>query len=54
MENENIERGSASILIDLTDGNITVKHGTDDVILLEKKNVKSGSWNKIWEVLNNL
>lgn len=49
-----IEQGEASMLIKLEDGNIIVEHGTDKVILLEKNNVPAGSWDKIWETLNNL
>lgn len=48
------ERGQASIIVSLEDGNITVTHGTDNVVLLEKKNVAEGSWDKIWQLLNNL
>ena len=51
-----MEKGGASIIVELTDGNITVRHGTEgnNAILLEKKNVKEGAWDKIWETLNNL
>ena len=52
----NKEMGEASILIELVDGNIIVKHGTEDngIPLLVKKNVKIGSWDKIWKTLNSL
>jgi len=49
-----IERGMASMLVELVDGNITVKHGDDGTVLLEKKNVEDGSWDRIWELLRNL
>lgn len=48
------ETGQASIIIDLEDSNITVKHGEDNTVLLEKKNVEKGSWDKIWETLSNI
>jgi hypothetical protein len=44
------ERGSASILIDLTKGVIKVFHGTDKVLLFEKK-AKIGDWDKIWRAI---
>lgn len=52
------ERGEASILIELKDGNITVWHGTEDkehkTPLLEIPNAKAGSWDKIWKTLKSL
>jgi len=49
-----MEKGQASILIKLEDGNITVIHGTDNVVLLDIPNVEVGAWDKIWETLRNL
>lgn len=51
MEKEIKETGQASMFISLEDGNITVKHGTDKVILLHIENAEKGSWDKIWNVL---
>jgi hypothetical protein len=50
------EQGEASILVKLEDGNIIVEHGTEHhgTPLLVKNNVPVGSWDKIWETLNNL
>lgn len=49
------EKGAASILIDLSNGNITVYHGTEQgAILLSKKNVPEGTWNAIWEHLRSI
>jgi len=48
------ETGQASILIELKDSNIAVKHGDDKTVLLEKKNVEIGSWNRIWKTLKDL
>lgn len=50
------ERGEASIFVELKDGNITVRHGTEGhhATLLVKESVPSGSWGKIWDILNNL
>ncbi len=42
--------GSASILVDLTDRIITVKHGTDGNILFQRK-ARKGTWENIWKVL---
>jgi len=45
------EKGAASILIELVDGNIIVKHGTDGAVLLEILNAPTGAWDKIWQTL---
>lgn len=45
------EDGAASILIELEDGNITVKHGTDGSVLLIVENALVGSWDKLWDAL---
>lgn len=50
MDNET-ERGEASMIIELRDGNIIVKHGENGRILLVKRGVVEGSWSKIWETL---
>lgn len=46
------EKGSASILIDLTDSKIKVYHGTDKSLLYEKNAIK-GDWDKIWSSIKN-
>jgi hypothetical protein len=48
------ELGAASINVELINGNIIVKHGEDESVLLKIKNVKQGSWDKIWEVLYSI
>jgi hypothetical protein len=49
---EGIAAGSASMFIDLTQGKITVTHGTiDDAVLHEVDKVKEGSWKKLWEAI---
>lgn len=48
----NIERGAASIRIELADGNITVYHGTDGNILHEVKNAEEGSWKLLWQSIH--
>ena len=45
------ETGAASILITLKDGDITIHHGTDKVLLAEMWNVPEGTWKKLWEHL---
>ena len=46
-----VERGEASIKIDLTDGMITVYHGTDGDVLHQVKNARKGSWDKLWKAI---
>lgn len=46
------EKGSSSILIDLTDSKIKVFHGTDKVLLFEKDAIK-GDWDKIWKAIRD-
>ena len=51
----NIESGAAHLYITLSDGNIKVYHGDDrKTLLLEKNQVREGSWNKMWECLRGL
>ena len=47
------EPGAASLLIELADGNITVRHGTDKVVLFEAKDVVYGSWEELWSTIYN-
>lgn len=51
---QNTEQGSASILIELLDGNITVKHGTDGNILHQVEGAAIGSWDQIWAAIENI
>lgn len=52
---QKIETGAASVLIELSAGTVTVKHGADDTtILLQIKNAEQGSWNKIWNALSSI
>jgi hypothetical protein len=44
------EQGSASMNIDLTDGIITVRHGTTDAIL-HRGVAPKGTWSAIWELI---
>ena len=48
------EQGSASIIIELRNGNIVVKHGTDKATLKSIDNAVQGSWEKIWKTLNSI
>lgn len=54
LRDKGLDPGSASIRIDLHDGKIIVYHGQDGGVLKTIPEAKAGSWNKIWEVLNNL
>ena len=51
---EGLEAGAASIFIELSQGTITVKHGTDGTVLKRIDRAKDGSWNKIWDAINNV
>ena len=51
---EGLEAGAGSMFIELSNGTITVKHGTDGTILKQIDRAKDGSWNKIWDAINNI
>jgi len=51
---EGLEAGDASIFIELSQGTITVKHEKDGAILKQIDRAKDGSWNKIWDAINNV
>ena len=42
-----LDRGSASIFVELKDGIITVTHGTDQVVLFSEP-VLAGTWDAIY------
>ena len=44
------EKGNASLLISLSNGEISVFHGTDKTLLF-KRTAKLGDWNKIYNQL---
>ena len=46
-------RGSANMIVDLTDGRITVIHGTDNVVLAEWQ-AKVCDWDYIWQIIGIL
>lgn len=48
------ERGSASFFADLTNGVITITHGTDTTSVLAKWTAQAGDWDKIWQVIRAL
>ena len=48
-----IEKGAASMNIELKDGVITVRHGTDNEVLLTTV-ATQGSWGSIWEKLRSI
>ena len=50
--NNKLERGSASILVDLTDNTIRVYHGTDNV-LLHERTAYEGDWSKLFDTITN-
>lgn len=51
--NEPAEPGAASMLVDLSDGEITVTHGTANVVL-ERWVAKQGDWDRIWDTIAQL
>jgi hypothetical protein len=46
-----LEAGAASMRIELDNGTIKVYHGSDGDLLLSVSNVKAGTWNKLWKVM---
>jgi len=50
---QGIEAGAAGITVTLEDGTISVHHH-EGPLLLEIKNAKAGSWDKIWDTLRSL
>ena len=47
------ETGGADIRIELTNGNVTVLHGSSGEVLLNLQNVPTGTWDKLWDFLRN-
>ncbi len=47
------EPGSASIIVDLSDGEITVTHGTDHVVL-RRWTARPGDWERLWNTIEAL
>lgn len=52
-DDEHREPGAASILIELSDGMITVTHGTDDVVLKQWM-ANTGDWDALWATIDAL
>lgn len=48
-----IERGAASILIELKDGKICIKHGSEDSILFEPTTVTAGTWQRLFAAIKS-
>jgi len=49
-----IQPGAASLLIELSDGCITITHGTDKKVLKKIENAEIGSWSLIWKAIDNI
>lgn len=45
-----LEKGSASMFLELSAGVLTVKHGTDDALLFSGE-IALGTWDAIWDVI---
>ena len=54
MSTDNIESGAAGIVIELSEGRITVTHKDDGALLAHLDNAPSGTWTKIWNHLDFL
>ena len=48
------ENGAASILIELEEGEIVIKHGTDGDILRRPILVKEGTWHKLFLTIEGI
>jgi len=46
-------KGQASMFVELEDGKIRVKHGTDKTVLADWV-AKDGDWDILWQVINSL
>ena len=51
---DKIQKGAASIKLELLNGTLTVYHGTDKKTLLVITNVQNGAWDSIWNVINSI
>lgn len=51
MENNNLERGNASVLIELKDGILTVRHGEAQNFILFERDAPIGMWDYMWTAL---
>jgi hypothetical protein len=47
-----MERGAASIFVELSEGVVTVYHGTDHVVLHQVP-VSEGAWNEMFGAITN-
>lgn len=47
------ETGAASLLIDLSDGVITVTHGDDKIVLGIKAQTRLGDWSRLCDFLRD-
>lgn len=50
-----MERGAASILVELKEGKVYVYHGSDKALLAQSPEpVEVGTWDRLWEALEQL
>jgi hypothetical protein len=47
-DDKRIERGAASMFIELRDGDITINHGSDNTLLAHLDDAPEGTWGKLW------
>jgi len=52
--NQATEQGAASMIIELRDGDITVRHGQDGTLLALRRSVPPGVWHTLWSLLETL
>ena len=46
-----LEKGAASLVVSFVGGQLTVRHGTEDMVLLTRE-LYEGEWNRIWDALH--
>ena len=51
MENNNLERGHASVFIELKDGKLIVRHGEETNCILLERDAPVGMWDHMWKAL---
>ena len=48
-----LDAGASSILLELDNGTITAHHGSDGSLLLEVSDVRAGTWDALWALLES-
>ena len=48
-----VDAGAASMHVELEDGRINVRHGTDKALLLTVSDVQAGTWAALWALMES-